>query len=75
VGDGRIVAVGNRADVDTWIGPGTQTLDLGDGCVMPGLVEAHGHPLMEAIVLSDPEGRYPAGHPARRRRRRRRDPT
>ena len=27
VADWRIVAVGNRADVDTWIGPGTQTLD------------------------------------------------
>jgi predicted amidohydrolase YtcJ len=53
VADGRIVAVGKREDVDGWIGPGTQTLDLGDGCVMPGLVEAHGHPLMEAIVLSD----------------------
>jgi predicted amidohydrolase YtcJ len=26
---------------------------MGDGCLMPGLVEAHGHPLMEAIVLSD----------------------
>ncbi|MEO3758582.1 amidohydrolase [Mycobacterium sp. B14F4] len=53
VADGRIVAVGSRADVDTWVGPGTRTLDLGDGCVMPGLVEAHGHPLMEAIVLSE----------------------
>lgn len=53
VTDGRIVAVGTRADVDGWIGPATQTLDLGDGCVMPGFVEAHGHPLMEAIVLSD----------------------
>lgn len=53
VSDGRIVAVGNRSDVDSWIGPETQTLDIGDGCVMPGLVEAHGHPLMEAIVLSD----------------------
>ncbi len=53
VADGRIVAVGTRADVDGWIGPATQTLDLGDGCVMPGFVEAHGHPLMEAIVLSD----------------------
>jgi predicted amidohydrolase YtcJ len=51
--DGRIVAVGSRADVDGWIGPATQTLDLGDGCVMPGFVEAHGHPLMEAIALSD----------------------
>ena len=53
VSDGRIVAVGNRPDVESWIGPETQTLDIGDGCVMPGLVEAHGHPLMEAIVLSD----------------------
>ncbi len=53
VSDGRIVAVGSRADVESWIGPETQTLDTGDGCVMPGLVEAHGHPLMEAIVLSD----------------------
>jgi predicted amidohydrolase YtcJ len=53
VSDGRIVAVGSKADVESWIGPDTQTVDLGDGCVMPGLVEAHGHPLMEAIVLSD----------------------
>jgi|SRR5829696_8420314 len=53
VSDGRILAVGGRSDVEGWIGSTTQTLDLGDGCVMPGLVEAHGHPLMEAIVLSD----------------------
>ncbi|PXX09197.1 amidohydrolase family protein [Mycolicibacterium moriokaense] len=53
VSGGRIVAVGARSDVESWIGPETQTIDLGDGCVMPGLVEAHGHPLMEAIVLSD----------------------
>jgi predicted amidohydrolase YtcJ len=50
---GRIVAVGARSEVESWIGPTTQTIDIGDGCVMPGLVEAHGHPLMEAIVLSD----------------------
>jgi predicted amidohydrolase YtcJ len=53
VSDGRIVAVGTRAEVDRWIGPDTKTVNLGDSCVMPGLVEAHGHPLMEAIVLSD----------------------
>ncbi len=51
--DGRIVAVGHRSDIENWIGPDTQTIDIGDGCVMPGFVEAHGHPLMEAIVLSD----------------------
>jgi predicted amidohydrolase YtcJ len=53
VSGGRIIAVGDRQQIGSWIGPGTQTLDIGDGCVMPGLVEAHGHPLMEAVVLSD----------------------
>ena len=52
ISGGRIVAVGDRSDIEGWIGPGTQCLDI-DGCIMPGLVEAHGHPLMEAIVLSD----------------------
>jgi predicted amidohydrolase YtcJ len=53
VADGRIIAVGDRSDVAALIGPDTQTVDLGTGCVMPGFVEAHGHPLMEAIALSD----------------------
>jgi predicted amidohydrolase YtcJ len=53
VSGGRIIAVGDRSAVDNWVGPETETLELGDGCLMPGLVEAHGHPLMEAIVLSD----------------------
>ena len=53
VTNGRIVAVGDRADVAGLIGPDTQTIDLGDRCVMPGFVEAHGHPLMEAVALSD----------------------
>jgi predicted amidohydrolase YtcJ len=49
----RIIAVGTRSDVAGFIGPDTHTIDLGDGCVMPGFIEAHGHPLMEAVVLSD----------------------
>lgn len=53
VADGRIVAVGTRADVQPWIGERTEVVDVGDGCVLPGLVEAHGHPLMEAIALSE----------------------
>ncbi|BBZ26629.1 amidohydrolase [Mycolicibacterium madagascariense] len=53
VADGRIVAVGERADVEAMVGPDTEVVELGDGCVMPGLIEAHGHPLMEAIVLAD----------------------
>ena len=53
VADGRIIAVGTRSDVEGLTGPGTQTIDVGDGCVMPGFVEAHGYPLMAAIALSD----------------------
>jgi predicted amidohydrolase YtcJ len=53
VADGRIIAVGSRSDVSGLIGPGTQTIDVGDACVMPGFIEAHGHPLMEAVALSD----------------------
>jgi predicted amidohydrolase YtcJ len=40
VADGRIIAVGTRSDVEDFIGRGTQTIDVGDGCVMPGFVEA-----------------------------------
>jgi predicted amidohydrolase YtcJ len=52
VAGGHIIAVGDRSEIAGLIGAGTQTIDLGDGCVMPGFVEAHGHPLMEAIALS-----------------------
>jgi len=53
IADGRIIAVGDRSDVEALIGPNTQTVDVGNGCVMPGFIEAHGHPLMEAVALSD----------------------
>jgi predicted amidohydrolase YtcJ len=53
VTDGRITAVGSRADIEPLIGSDTDVVDIGDGCVLPGLIEAHGHPLMEAIALSD----------------------
>jgi predicted amidohydrolase YtcJ len=53
VRDGRIIAVGDASDVVPWIGSGTRIVDVDEACVMPGLIEAHGHPLVEAIVLSD----------------------
>lgn len=51
VSSGRIAAVGSRSEVAAWVGPGTDVREV-DGCVMPGFVEAHGHPLMEAVALS-----------------------
>jgi predicted amidohydrolase YtcJ len=53
VAGGRITAVGSRAEIEPLIGPDTDVIDVGEGCVVPGLIEAHGHPLMEAIALSD----------------------
>lgn len=53
VADGRIVAVGDREEVEAWLGSDTEVVELGDGCLLPGLIEAHGHPLMEAMVLAD----------------------
>ncbi|MCG5432096.1 amidohydrolase [Mycobacterium sp. MYCO198283] len=50
---GRIAAVGRRAEVEPLVGPETAVRDLGDGCLLPGFVEAHGHPVMEAMILSD----------------------
>lgn len=51
---GRIAAVDLAEDeLQAWIGPDTTVLSAGDGCVLPGFVEAHGHPLMEAVALSE----------------------
>jgi predicted amidohydrolase YtcJ len=32
--------------------PTAEALAVADGCVVPGFIEAHGHPLMETMVLS-----------------------
>lgn len=40
---GRIVAVGNDAQIAQWIGPSTRVIELGGRTVMPGFIEGHGH--------------------------------
>lgn len=45
VHDGLIAAVGDAADVRDWRGPGTETVDLGGGRLVPGLVDSHSHPV------------------------------
>ena len=44
-GDGRIVWVGPRTDLDQAVAaePGAQTLDAGGGTLLPGFVDAHTH--------------------------------
>lgn len=43
-GDGRIVAVGTRADVMSSAGSDAEVCELGDVVVLPGLIEPHTHP-------------------------------
>jgi imidazolonepropionase len=45
VAEGRIVAVGPRSIVERQAGGDVEELDLGDAIVVPGLVDAHAHPL------------------------------
>ena len=40
----RIARVGRRDDVLELRGPGTEVVDLGGACLLPGLVEPHTHP-------------------------------
>ncbi|REE95608.1 amidohydrolase [Thermomonospora umbrina] len=46
---GRIVAIGAVDDVRDVHGPTTRLVDAGDGCVLPGFVEAHGHFVNDAL--------------------------
>ncbi|OXY91726.1 amidohydrolase [Streptomyces diastatochromogenes] len=45
VHDGTITAVGEAADVRDWRGPGTEVVDMGGAHLVPGLVDAHSHPV------------------------------
>lgn len=52
VEDGRIARVGTREEVLATAGPGTEVVDLGSACVLPGLIEPHTHPDLCAQMYS-----------------------
>jgi predicted amidohydrolase YtcJ len=43
VRNGKVLAVGEEAEVMPLAGPRTRVIDAGDGMVMPGLVDVHSH--------------------------------
>ncbi len=43
VRDGRIIAIGNNADIEKLKGETTEVIDLQGNFVMPGFIEGHGH--------------------------------
>ena len=52
VGGGRIVATGTNDDVLTLAGPATDIRDMAGRTILPGFVEAHGHPTAEMNFIS-----------------------
>lgn len=51
VGQGRILALGRDAEVQPWIGAGTQVVDLDGARVVPGFIDAHVHFLGGGLQL------------------------
>jgi imidazolonepropionase len=45
IGDGRILKVGTREDVEPLVEPTTEIIDAGGRVVLPGFVDAHAHPV------------------------------
>lgn len=54
VRDGRITAVGSRDEVLRLRGRTTEVVDLAGRALLPGFVEAHGHPVMLALAVAPP---------------------
>ena len=51
VGAGRILAVGSRADLESFVGPNTKILEHKTGSILPGFVEPHLHLVSSAMVF------------------------
>jgi predicted amidohydrolase YtcJ len=47
---GRITAIGDRSEVSAWRGPDTRVLEFPGATIVPGLTDAHSHPVLGAMV-------------------------
>ncbi|MGO1545100.1 MAG: amidohydrolase [Gulosibacter sp.] len=48
VRDGKVLALGGEAEVQTWWDAGAKVVDLGSTVIVPGLIDSHIHPVMGA---------------------------
>lgn len=53
VRDGRFVAVGSDAEIESLAGPDTESVDLNGRAVLPGFIETHVHPHMSGSSSID----------------------
>jgi len=51
--DGKFVRVGTREECEAAATKDVQLIDLGKGCAVPGLVDAHGHPALHGRGLQE----------------------
>jgi hypothetical protein len=49
--DGRFARVGSREECEREARQDLRYIELGEGCALPGLIDAHGHPLLHARSL------------------------
>jgi predicted amidohydrolase YtcJ len=53
VRDGRVLATGTAAEIDTLVGPRTRRVALEGRTVLPGLIDAHCHMLTTGLLLAN----------------------
>ena len=51
--DGRFVKVGTREECEAAATPELKFIELGEGCAVPGIIDAHGHPLLHGRMLAE----------------------
>jgi predicted amidohydrolase YtcJ len=52
VRDGEIIYVGSAADAQALRGPGTELVEIGEGLLLPGMIDAHVHPVGVGMGLT-----------------------
>src|SRR4051812_7488781 len=53
VRDGKFVRVGTREECEQEANPDLKFIELGDGCAVPGIIDAHGHPMLHGRSLAE----------------------
>ena len=53
VRDGKFAKVGTREECERAAGGDFKFIELDEGCAVPGIIDAHGHPLLHGRMLAE----------------------